>query len=97
MKHISAVGLNKVGIHLVNIDLTGIKTMQQLDKVKEEEKEFMVAIELADRENAIEEFWDNVQAKLGLMHKVFGIAADEVMEGYDKHLEKIKHRPRKED
>lgn len=83
-------------IQLKNIDLTGVRTLEQINKVLEEEIEFMVAIELADRENAIEEFWDTVQVKLGLMDKVFGIKADEVMKGYDKHLEKIKDRPRKE-
>lgn len=82
------------GIKLVNINLTGITVMKQLQKVVEEEKEFMVAIEMADQENAIEEFWDNVQAKLGLLEKLFGITADKVMEKYPKHLEKIKNRPR---
>lgn len=45
------------------------------------------------RQNVISEFWDVVQAWLGVLAKE-GITADEVMAGYPKHLEKIKHRPR---
>jgi phosphoribosyl-ATP pyrophosphohydrolase len=87
--------ITKSTIELKNIDLSGISVLVQLDKVKEEEKEFMVAIELADKENAIEEFWDNMQSKLGLLDKIFGVKAYEVMDEYKKHLEKIKNRPRK--
>ena len=45
------------------------------------------------RQNVISEFWDVVQAWLGVL-AINGINADEVMEGYSKHLEKIKNRPR---
>ena len=45
------------------------------------------------RQNVISEFWDVVQAWLGVLAKE-GITADEVMKGYSKHLEKIKNRPR---
>lgn len=83
------------GIILKNIDLTGITVLEQLQKVKEEEAEFMVAIELADEENAIEELFDNMQVKLGLIEKIFKIKAEEVMARYPKHLEKLKNRPRK--
>lgn len=86
-----------LGIKLVNIDLTGVTILEELLKVREEEKEFTAAIELADQENAIEEFWDNVQSKLGLLEKIFGITADDVMKGYGKHLEKIKDRPRQKE
>ena len=45
------------------------------------------------RQNVISEVWDVVQAWLGVLAKE-GITADEVMAGYPKHLEKIKHIPR---
>ena len=41
-------------------------------------------------EKVVEEFFDVMQSMLGLMHKE-GITALEVMEGYSKHLEKIKN------
>ncbi|NMF04551.1 hypothetical protein ACUH7Y_09520 [Clostridium beijerinckii] len=84
------------GIKLKNIDLTGISTLEQIDKVKEEDTEFMVAIELADKPNAIEEFFDKIQSSLGVLEKVFGITAEEVMKEYPKHLEKLKDRPRRD-
>lgn len=87
--------LKQEGIILRNIDLTGISILEQIDKVKEEEKEFMIAIETGDKENAIEELFDDVQSKLGLLEKRFGIKADEVMRAYDKHILKIQDRPRK--
>lgn len=82
------------GIKLINIDLTGITVLEQLLKVREEEKEFLVAIESADQTNAIEELFDTVQSKLGLLEKIFGTTASEVMKEYPKHLEKLKNRPR---
>ena len=88
------LGLKQEGLILKNIDLTGISIIEQINKVKEEETEFMIAIELGNKENAIEEFFDDMQVKLGLLEKVFGIKADKVMGKYDKHLEKIKFRPR---
>ena len=39
--------------------------------------------------HAIEELWDMIQTGLELIQKI-GISADEVMEGYKKHLEKLK-------
>lgn len=45
------------------------------------------------RQNVISEFWDVVQAWLGVLAKD-GITSSAVMAGYPKHLEKIKHRPR---
>lgn len=84
-----------MSIELKNIDLTGISTLEQIDKVKEEDTEFMVAIELADKPNAIEEFFDKIQSSLGALEKVFEITAEEVMKEYPKHLEKLKNRPRR--
>ena len=46
-----------------------------------------------DTANIIEEFWDCVQARLGLLDKA-GINASRVMEGYEDHLKKLKNRPR---
>lgn len=45
------------------------------------------------KQNVISEFWDLVQAWLGVLAKD-GINADKVMDEYPKHLEKLKHRPR---
>lgn len=86
--------MKTTGIILKNIDLTGVSVLEQLLKVKEEEKEFIIAIESADKRNSIEEFYDTIQSKLGLLEKIFEITAEEVMKEYPKHLEKIKSRPR---
>ena len=66
-------GKNEISIQLKNLDLKHITTAEQLEKVKEEEIEFMVAIELENKANAIEEFYDAMQSKLGLTEKLFGI------------------------
>jgi hypothetical protein len=42
----------------------------------------------------IEEFYDTIQAKLGLL-EMFGIPAKEVMEQYPKHLKKLEKRGNK--
>lgn len=86
-------------IELKNIDLSEVEPYQQMDKFNEESNEFIEAIvehsysNLKDNSHMIEEFWDMVQAGLGLLH-IEGVNAREVMAGYPKHLEKIKHRPR---
>lgn len=84
-------------IQLKNIDLIGIRKQEQADKVCEEEKEFFIALMNKDTENAKEEFWDIVQAHLGLIFLDLGITAEELMEYYPKHLEKLKNRPRKKE
>lgn len=94
LRKILGIEKKPIGIELKNIDLSGISVLEQLMKVKEEEMEFMVAIESADKENAIEELFDTIQSKLGLLDKIFGITTQEVMDQYPKHLEKIKLRPR---
>ena len=78
------------GIELKNIDLSNVSIQEQLDKMDEEDEEFLAAF---TDEQYIEEFWDCVQVRLGLLDKI-GIKADRVMQGYSKHLEKIKNRPR---
>lgn len=101
-------GAAEKGIILKNIDLTGITLFDELNKLAEERAEFKDAIlvymtiktsskdseEIEECKNhVIEEFWDTVQVKLGLLDKL-GITAQEVMQEYPKHLEKIKNRPR---
>lgn len=80
-------------IVLKNIDLSKVPKEEQVEKVVEEFQEFWTAYNNKDRENLKEEFFDVMQSMLGLMDKA-GISAEEVMEGYSKHLEKIKNRPR---
>ena len=53
------------------------------------DSEELKEIEEYSRNYMIESFWDMVQAGLGLIQKT-GISANEVMEKYSKHLEKIK-------
>ena len=87
-------------IELKNIDLSKVTLCSQIKKSQEEDCELWEAIQefennktLINRNHVIEEFWDLVQAELGILQKR-GITADEVMAGYPKHLEKLKHRPR---
>ncbi|AQS10595.1 hypothetical protein CLOBY_27400 [Clostridium saccharobutylicum] len=95
------LGLKLEGINLVNIDLTGITASTELLKVIEENNEFESAVFEClcnpideNRKHAIEEFWDKVQSSLSYLQVTLGIKADEVMEQYNLHLEKIKNRPR---
>ena len=86
------------GIVLKNIDLSKVSLNTQVKKVIEEENEFFEALsdleyKVGNKDHVIEEFWDTVQSKLGLLEK-HGISAESVMAGYDKHLEKIEDRPR---
>lgn len=87
-------------IELKNIDLSNVTFASEVNKYDEETNEFFEALHCfmysntkEDKEHLIEEFWDTVQAELGLLDKL-GITADEVMHEYHKHLEKIKNRPR---
>ena len=81
------------GIELQNIDLTSISIHEQWDKIAEEDMEFYAAMQNSDRNNQLEEFWDTVQARLGILRK-HGIQAKEVMEYYPEHLKKLENRPR---
>lgn len=80
-------------IKLTNINLENVTIVDQIKKVGEEHCEFITAVLKKDNDNAVEEFYDLVQASLGALDKM-GISADKVMDEYSKHLEKIKHRPR---
>jgi phosphoribosyl-ATP pyrophosphohydrolase len=91
------------GIILKNIDLTGISEEVQIQKVKEEKGEFAAAFvdykyknTTANRNHCIEEFWDMVQAHLGLLN-MNGITAEEVMKAYPKHIKKLENRPRQKE
>ena len=85
-------------IELKNIDLRKVSILKQFKKVIEETGELIDALDGLyttedTKEHVIEEYWDLVQAWLGVLDK-YCITADEVMKGYSKHLEKIKNRPR---
>lgn len=100
--------MKNLSITLKNIDLSKVTIIEEMNKADEEKKEFedavlsyttkkinnedMKEIE-SERDHAIEEFWDTVQSNLGVLDKI-GIKADEVMEGYSKHLVKLENRPR---
>lgn len=80
-------------IELKNINLEGITIKQQIQKIHEEVDEFVQAVIKGDATNAVEEYFDVLQASLGALQKM-GLSADYVMSQYDKHLEKIRFRPR---
>lgn len=74
--------------------------MQEIKKYDEETEEFHRAFyeytmreTIENKNHLIEEYFDVLQSMLGLLDKL-GITAQEVMQGYPKHLEKIKNRPR---
>ncbi len=81
-------------IELKNIDLSGVSVIEQTEKVDEEFQEFKMALVYESKENVIGEFWDVVQAIAGLAERFREITAEELMDGYPRHLDKIKHRPR---
>ena len=92
---------NDKSLRLVDLNLQGITPSDELLKVKEENKEFEMAILEClcnpieeNKLHAIEEFWDKVQSSLSYLQITLDIKADEVMENYNLHLEKIKNRPR---
>ena len=85
-------------IKLQNIDLSKVSLKEQYKKCIEEECEFYEAANNAltqekERDHAMEEFYDCMQSKLGVLYKL-GISAYDVMKYYPNHLEKLKHRPR---
>lgn len=87
-------------IQLKNIDLTGWDGPRQCRKIREELEEFeeatadyIVFNTQKSKDHAIEEYFDVLQSALGLL-AIVGISAEEVMNQYSKHLEKVKNRPR---
>ncbi|MBY6789229.1 UNVERIFIED_ORG: hypothetical protein B2H98_05380 [Clostridium botulinum] len=92
--------MEDLSITLKNIDLTGITISDEMVKVAEEDSELDKALleyccnnTKDTKDHVIEEYWDTVQARLGLLQKC-GINAHEIMQGYYKHLVKLKDRPR---
>lgn len=92
--------VNQEGIFLKNIDLTGWNGLRQCGKIHEELDEFeeatanhIIVNTQESKAHAIEEYLDVVQSALGLL-AIAGISAQEVMNQYSKHLEKLKNRPR---
>lgn len=81
-------------IELKNIDLSEVSKTEQLAKFEEELDEFHGAVNYGTDDEVIDEGWDVVQSMLGVMLKERNITAYEFMEGYPKHLEKLKNRPR---
>ena len=91
-------------ITLKNIDVSNISLEDQLEKLYEERNEFEMAVleALVDRnyehdKHAIEELLDEFQAGLSYLYKTLGITAQEVMDHYYLHEEKLKQRPRKKE
>lgn len=81
------------GVELHNINLDGITQSEQINKIYEEVDEFVQAVIKGDVTNAVEEYFDMLQASLGALQKM-GLSAEYVMSQYDKHLSKIVNRPR---
>ncbi|WP_346936871.1 hypothetical protein [Clostridium sp.] len=69
---------DKVSTQLANIDLNHIIKEQQLNKIHEEDEEFLQAIKSNDYDNMIEEFWNCVQVRLEYLN-LHGIRATEVI------------------
>ena len=102
--YLSQIGdlfLKEPSIQLKNID-TSMNFCELRNKLIEDREKFDDAIvdcmfsyaceEKSAKEyekHAIEELWDMIQTGLELINKT-GITADEVMEGYNEYLEKIK-------
>lgn len=82
------------GIVLKNIDLTGITLDEEIEKLDEEIMELTYELVNGNRETITEEFWDVVQAVMGLIQLNNGITAEQLMAEYYKHEEKLKSRPR---
>ncbi|NFI06018.1 hypothetical protein FC959_16935 [Clostridium botulinum] len=92
--------MKDISITLKNINLTGISISDEMVKVAEEDSELDKALleyccnnTKDTKDHVIEEYWDTAQARLGLLQKC-GINAQEVMQGYSKHLVKLEDRPR---
>lgn len=83
------------GIILKSIDVSKVSYIQQLQKCEEELQELDIAIfDNGTNDEVIEEFWDVVQSQMSKIKKFRGIGPEMIEEGYSKHLEKLKNRPR---
>lgn len=88
-------------IKLKNIDVTGVSVTDEYEKLCEERHEFDMAVLEAlynrnyeNDKHAIEELLDEFQTGLSYLQKTLGITAQEVMDHYYLHEEKIRNRPR---
>lgn len=65
--------------------------IQQIDKIREEDDEFVRAILKEDHLNAIEEFHDKITASLNAL-KMIGVSIEDVVNGQNKHFNKLLKR-----
>ena len=72
------------------LDIDDISTEEEINKLNEEVKEFIVAMENEDLENMIEEFYDVIQVMINLAYRYDVI--NDLEEGLNKHLRKINKR-----
>ena len=79
-------------IKLKHIDLDGIEFSEQLEKVLEEEREFLIACIKGDKDHLKDEFCDCIVSKVGLL-ALLGISVNEIEEYYNnQHSKKLKNR-----
>lgn len=79
-------------MELFNIDLSEITKEQQLEKVKEEQQEFLRAAANNDLDNMLEEMCDTIQAYVGYMDKM-GIRISDINHyWYKNHIGKMRER-----
>ncbi len=86
-------------IVLKNIDLSQVSLVEQKLEFEKEIEEFKEALfnyehGYSIKRHIIKKYFDMMQTGLGLLQKV-NINADEVMEGYPKHLLKMEQRGNK--
>lgn len=89
-------------ITLRNINTENVTLEEQLQKLYEERHEFEIAVlealynrNYGNDKHAIEEALDEIQSVLSYLNKTLGITAQEVMDHYYLHEQKILNRPRK--
>lgn len=85
--------MKKIIIKNIKLD-EGQSSFLQLKKVIEEDNEFRTAIVKSDVDNAIEEFWDAFQTKLGALD-LMGIPLEAVLNGQQLHMLKLEGRGHK--
>lgn len=66
----------------------------QVNKVCEEVNEFIEATKFCDDDNLVEEFWDVVQAMMGVID-LRQLTKEELIEGLDIHYKKLEGRGHK--
>lgn len=76
---------------LNKLDLSKYGIADEAIKLSEEHHEFQVAAVKDDRENMLEEFFDVIQAAVGVMQKA-NITDEEIREGLVRHNKKLLRR-----